>query len=193
LACDDSLNNRILRQGSKCSDAHGQPGAALSARLGQVRPRLWRHRTVAKKVYSEIEHPARQNLAATTSKSLFRCSFIRFFRFLPIPAIWHGPCDIPCEPRKKLAIQRSQTTFRRITMKALMIKDLAASKQLGSDEMSAVRGGSNYNFGNQNVAYGGGAGSSAIVDASVTQVDVTSHTTNNLLENFGGKQFALIK
>jgi hypothetical protein len=78
-------------------------------------------------------------------------------------------------------------------MKALMIKDLAASKELGSDEMSAVRGGSNYNIGNLNVAHGGGAASPAAVIAPVTQVDVTSNTTSNLLENFGGKQFAFIK
>jgi hypothetical protein len=75
-------------------------------------------------------------------------------------------------------------------MKALMIKDLAASKQLGSDEMSAVRGGSNYNFGNVNVAHGGGAASPAFVIAPVTQVDATSHTTTNMLQNFGGLQAA---
>jgi hypothetical protein len=75
-------------------------------------------------------------------------------------------------------------------MKALMIKDLAASKQLGSDEMSAVRGGSNYNVGNVNFAKSGGFASAAAVIAPVTQVDVTSHTTSNVLQNFGGEQFA---
>ena len=30
----------------------------------------------------------------------------------------------------------------------LIIKDVAASKELGAKEMSAVRGGSNYNFVN---------------------------------------------
>jgi hypothetical protein len=75
-------------------------------------------------------------------------------------------------------------------MKALMIKDLAVTKQLGADEMSAVRGGSNYNIGNNNVAYSGGFASASAVIAPVTQVDVTSHTTSNMLQNFGGEQFA---
>ena len=75
-------------------------------------------------------------------------------------------------------------------MKALMIKDLAASKELGSEEMSAVRGGSNYNIGNLNVAHGGGFASPAFVVAPVTQVDATSHTTTNMLQNFGGLRAA---
>ena len=75
-------------------------------------------------------------------------------------------------------------------MKALMIKDLAASKQLGADEMSAVRGGSNFNVGNVNVAKSGGFASDSTVIAPVTQVDATSHTTSNVLQNFGGEQFA---
>ena len=75
-------------------------------------------------------------------------------------------------------------------MKALMIKDLAVTKQLGADEMSAVRGGSNYNVANVNYAESGGFGSASAVIAPVTQVDVTSHTTSNLLQNFGGEQFA---
>ena len=78
-------------------------------------------------------------------------------------------------------------------MKALMIKDLAASKQLGSDEMSAVRGGSNYNIGNLNVAHSGGFASPSAVIAPVTQVDATSHTASNVLQNFGGEQFAAIR
>jgi hypothetical protein len=78
-------------------------------------------------------------------------------------------------------------------MKALMIKDLAVTKQLGSGEMSAVRGGSNYNVGNNNYAYSSGFASGATVIAPVTQVDVTSHTTSNLLQNFGGEQFGLLK
>jgi hypothetical protein len=73
-------------------------------------------------------------------------------------------------------------------MKALMIKDLAASKQLGSAEMSAVHGGSNYNVGNLNYAKSGGFASPAIVVAPVTQVDATSTTHNALLQNFGGLQ-----
>jgi hypothetical protein len=77
-------------------------------------------------------------------------------------------------------------------MKALMIKDLAAAKQLGSDEMSAVRGGSNYNVGNVNYAKGSGFASPAIVVAPVTQVDATSHTRNTVLQNFGGLQGAFL-
>ena len=72
----------------------------------------------------------------------------------------------------------------------LNIKDLAASKQLGTNEMSAVRGGSNYNALNQNVAFSGGFASPAIVVAPVTQVDATSKTDNALLQNFGGIQLA---
>jgi hypothetical protein len=73
-------------------------------------------------------------------------------------------------------------------MKALMIKDLAVTKQLGSAEMSAVRGGSNYNVGNLNVSRSSGVGSPSAVFAPVTQVDLTSHTTTNLLQNLGGEQ-----
>ena len=73
-------------------------------------------------------------------------------------------------------------------MKALMIKDLAASKQLGAEELSAVRGGSNYNVGNVNYATSGGFASPSAVIAPVTQVDATSHTTSNVLQNFGGFQ-----
>ncbi|RYE97912.1 MAG: hypothetical protein EOO78_17850 [Oxalobacteraceae bacterium] len=75
-------------------------------------------------------------------------------------------------------------------MKALTIKDLAASKQLGADEMSAVRGGSNFNVGNVNYAKSGGFASGATVIAPVTQVDATSRTTSNVLQNFGGEQLA---
>nr|WP_314624027.1 hypothetical protein [uncultured Noviherbaspirillum sp.] len=77
-------------------------------------------------------------------------------------------------------------------MKALMIKDLAAAKQLDSAEMSAVHGGSNYNAGNLNFAKGSGFASPAIVVAPVTQVDATSHTRNNVLQNFGGLQGAFL-
>jgi hypothetical protein len=57
--------------------------------------------------------------------------------------------------------------------------------------MSAVRGGSNYNVGNNNVAYSSGFASPSAVIAPVTQVDVTSNTTNKLLQNFGGLQGVL--
>jgi hypothetical protein len=75
-------------------------------------------------------------------------------------------------------------------MKALTIKDLAVSRQLGADDMSAVRGGSNYNIGNVNLARSGGFASPAAVSAPVTQVDATSFTTSNVLQNFGGEQLA---
>jgi hypothetical protein len=70
----------------------------------------------------------------------------------------------------------------------LTIKDLASTKQLGAVEMSAVRGGSNINAFNNNFAAGSGFASSATVIAPVTQVDASSKTTNELLQNFGGFQ-----
>ena len=73
-------------------------------------------------------------------------------------------------------------------MKALMIKDLAASKQLDASDMSAIHGGSNVNAFNSNFAAGGGFASPSIVVAPVTQVDASSKTTNELLQNFGGLQ-----
>jgi hypothetical protein len=75
-------------------------------------------------------------------------------------------------------------------MKSLTIKDLAVTKQLGAEEMSAVRGGSNYNVGNVNYAKSGGFASAAAVIAPVTQVDATSRNTSNVLQNFGGDQLA---
>ena len=70
----------------------------------------------------------------------------------------------------------------------LTIKDLASTKQLGAVEMSAVRGGSNINALNGNFAAAGGFASPATVIAPVTQVDASSKTTSNLLQNFGGVQ-----
>jgi hypothetical protein len=75
----------------------------------------------------------------------------------------------------------------------LTIKDLASTKQLGASEMSAVRGGSNINALNSNFAFAGGFGSPAAVVAPVTQVDASSKTTNNVLQNFGGFQLAEFK
>ena len=75
----------------------------------------------------------------------------------------------------------------------LTIKDLASTKQLSASEMSAVRGGSNVNFGNSNLAIAGGFGSHAAVVAPVTQVDASSSTTSNLMQNFGGFQFVGFK
>jgi hypothetical protein len=70
----------------------------------------------------------------------------------------------------------------------LTIKDLASTKQLGAVEMSAVRGGSNINALNTNFASSGGFASPSTVIAPVTQVDASSKTTNELLQNFGGFQ-----
>jgi hypothetical protein len=75
----------------------------------------------------------------------------------------------------------------------LTIKDLASTKQLGASEMSAVRGGSNVNALNSNVAVAGGFGSPATIVAPVTQVDASSSTTSNLMQNFGGFQFVGFK
>jgi hypothetical protein len=73
-------------------------------------------------------------------------------------------------------------------MKALMIKDLASAKQLDASDMSAIHGGMNVNAFNNNFAAGGGFASPSIVVAPVTQVDASSKTTNELLQNFGGFQ-----
>lgn len=75
----------------------------------------------------------------------------------------------------------------------LTIKDLASTKQLAASEMSAVRGGTNVNFGNRNFAVSGGFASPAAVVAPVTQVDASSTTTSNVLQNFGGFQLVGIK
>ncbi len=76
---------------------------------------------------------------------------------------------------------------------SLTIKDLSASKELGAREMSTVHGGSNFNFGNLNLASAGGFASPAIVVAPVTQVDATSTVHNTSLQNFGGFQFAAVR
>ena len=78
-------------------------------------------------------------------------------------------------------------------MKALMIKDLAAAKQLDASDMSAIHGGSNFNFGNMNFAKSGGFASPAIVVAPVTQVDATSSVRSDLLQNLGGLQLAALR
>lgn len=74
-------------------------------------------------------------------------------------------------------------------MKSLMIKDLAAAKQLGASDMSGIHGGTNFNLGNANFAKSGGFASPSIVVAPVTQVDASSSVRNDLLQNFGGLQF----
>jgi hypothetical protein len=75
----------------------------------------------------------------------------------------------------------------------LTIKDLASTKQLGAVEMSAVRGGMNINAFNTNSAESGGFASPSAVIAPVTQVDASSKTTNELLQNFGGFQLVGFK
>ena len=56
-------------------------------------------------------------------------------------------------------------------MTSLIIKDIAHSEDLSAKALSAVRGGSNYNVGNVNAAYGGGFASPGVVVAPVTQTD----------------------
>ncbi|CAB3709589.1 hypothetical protein [Paraburkholderia rhynchosiae] len=75
-------------------------------------------------------------------------------------------------------------------MTSLTIKDIAHTEELSAKELSAVRGGSNYNAGNLNLAYGGGFASPGVVVAPVTQTD--THTTVEIptIQNFGGLQFA---
>jgi hypothetical protein len=73
-------------------------------------------------------------------------------------------------------------------MTSLSIKDLAHSEELSAKALSAVRGGSNYNFGNLNAAYGGGFASPAIVVAPVTQVATNTKVDIPTFQNFGGLQ-----
>jgi hypothetical protein len=75
----------------------------------------------------------------------------------------------------------------------LTIKDLASTKQLGAVDMSAVRGGSNVNALNTNFASSSGFASPSAVIAPVTQVDASSKTSNELLQNFGGFQLVGFK
>ena len=72
-------------------------------------------------------------------------------------------------------------------MASLTITDLSHHQALSNDALSVVRGGSNYNFGNVNAAYGGGFASPAIVVAPVIQIDTKLNIPT--LQNFGGLQF----
>jgi hypothetical protein len=74
-------------------------------------------------------------------------------------------------------------------MTSLTIKDLAHTEELSAKALSAVRGGSNYNVGNLNAAYGGGFASPSIVVAPVTQVDTYTKVEIPTIQNFGGLQF----
>ncbi|KDR37543.1 hypothetical protein [Caballeronia glathei] len=75
-------------------------------------------------------------------------------------------------------------------MSTLMIKDLSHSEELSAKELSAVRGGANYNVGNINAALGGGFASPAVVVAPVTQTDSNVKVDIPTIQNFGGLQFA---
>ncbi|CAB3709570.1 hypothetical protein [Paraburkholderia rhynchosiae] len=74
-------------------------------------------------------------------------------------------------------------------MTSLTIKDIAHAEELSAKALSAVRGGSNYNFGNVNAAYGGGFASPSIVVAPVTQIDTYTKVDIPTIQNFGGLQF----
>jgi hypothetical protein len=74
-------------------------------------------------------------------------------------------------------------------MTSLTIKDIAHTEELSAKALSAVRGGSNYNVGNLNAAYGGGFASPSIVVAPVTQVDTYTKIEIPTIQNFGGLQF----
>ena len=77
-------------------------------------------------------------------------------------------------------------------MTSLTIKDLAHTEELSAKALSAVRGGSNYNVGNLNAAYGGGFASPSIVVAPVTQTDTNTKVEIPTIQNFGGLQFAQV-
>ncbi|MBP0589243.1 hypothetical protein J8I87_05830 [Paraburkholderia sp. LEh10] len=72
-------------------------------------------------------------------------------------------------------------------MASLTVTDLSRNETLSTAASSAVRGGSNFNFGNMNAAFGGGFASPAIVVAPVIQTD-TKIDIPTLL-NFGGLQW----
>ena len=71
-------------------------------------------------------------------------------------------------------------------MTSLTIRDIAHTEELSAKALSAVRGGSNYNFGNANVAYGGGFASPGVVVAPVTQTDTYTKVEIPTIQNFGG-------
>ena len=72
-------------------------------------------------------------------------------------------------------------------MASLTITDLSHHQALSNGALSAVRGGSNFNFGNVNAAFGGGFASPAIVVAPVIQTETKIDIPT--LQNFGGLQF----
>ncbi|MGT2474860.1 hypothetical protein [Paraburkholderia terrae] len=74
-------------------------------------------------------------------------------------------------------------------MSSLTIKDLSHNEELSVEALASVRGGSNYNAGNVNAAFGGGFASPAIVVAPVTQTD--TKVVIPTIQNFGGLQAVL--
>ncbi|MEX3975759.1 hypothetical protein [Paraburkholderia caribensis] len=74
-------------------------------------------------------------------------------------------------------------------MASLTIKDLPHHEALSVEALASVRGGSNYNVGNVNAAFGGGFASPAIVVAPVTQTD--TKVVIPTIQNFGGLQAVL--
>ncbi|MBN3763637.1 hypothetical protein [Burkholderia sp. Ac-20365] len=74
-------------------------------------------------------------------------------------------------------------------MSSLTIKDLSHNAELSVETLASVRGGSNYNVGNINAAFGGGFASPSIVVAPVTQTD--TKVVIPTIQNFGGLQAVL--
>ncbi|MEX3937004.1 hypothetical protein AB4Y32_35520 [Paraburkholderia phymatum] len=75
-------------------------------------------------------------------------------------------------------------------MASLTINDLSHNEELSVKALSAVRGGSNYNVGNINAAFGGGFASPGVVVAPVTQTDTKVQIPT--IQNFGGLQGVLV-
>ena len=72
-------------------------------------------------------------------------------------------------------------------MSKLTIKDISHNEELSAEALSTVRGGTNVNAFNTNVAFGGGFASPAIVVAPVTQTDTKVDIPT--IQDFGGLQF----
>ncbi|AUT63299.1 hypothetical protein [Paraburkholderia terrae] len=75
-------------------------------------------------------------------------------------------------------------------MSSLTIKDLSHNEELSVEALASVRGGSNYNVGNVNAAFGGGFASPGVVVAPVTQTD--TKVVIPTIQNFGGLQGVLL-
>jgi hypothetical protein len=75
-------------------------------------------------------------------------------------------------------------------MATLTIKDLSHNEELSVEALASVRGGSNYNVGNVNAAFGGGFASPGVVVAPVTQTD--TKVVIPTIQNFGGLQAVLL-